>query len=58
MPRRVPLRRAVIADLNPEQMVIAAELSRSLAEARELARELEREALGTSEAFLNLIFAN
>lgn len=58
MPRRVPLRRAVIADLNPEQRAIAAELSRSLAEARELARELEREALGTSEAFLNLIFAN
>lgn len=58
VPRRVPLLRAVIADLNPEQRAIAAELSRSLAEARESARELEREALETSDAFLNLIFAN
>lgn len=58
VPRRVPLLRAVIADLNPEQRAIAAELSRSLAEARESARELERETLETSDAFLNLMFAN
>lgn len=57
LPRRPPLSRITIPDLNRDQRAIIADTNRSLDNAQSAARELEREAKHASVALINLVFA-
>ncbi|MCG7254710.1 N-6 DNA methylase [Corynebacterium hadale] len=57
VPRRNPVARLVIPELNRDQQAVIAETQRSLDSARSAAHQLERETKHASEALINLVFA-
>ncbi|OIR41058.1 N-6 DNA methylase [Corynebacterium sp. NML130628] len=57
VPRRNPIARLVIPELNRDQQAVVAETQRSLDSARSAAHHLERETKHASEALINLVFA-
>ena len=57
VPKRLPVARIAVPQLDSEQRAVIAEAHRSFDNARVVARQLEHEAEQASDALLNLVFS-